>query len=57
MGALTSMPFALEARPWELDLYDGTDISDSLGSSVRFDVSNNKIIRIVPRLDEAVNEE
>jgi NADH dehydrogenase/NADH:ubiquinone oxidoreductase subunit G len=40
-----------------LKKYVGVDVLDSLGSSIRLDVSNNKISRIVPILDESVNEE
>ena len=51
------MPYAYTARPWELKKFVGVDILDSLGSSIRVDVSNNKVIRIVPILEEFVNEE
>lgn len=57
VGALTSMPFAFMTRPWELTTYENIDILDSLASSIRLDVCNNKIFRVLPVLDEAVNEE
>ena len=55
--ALTSMPYAFNARSWELKKFKSIDIFDSLGSSIRIDVSNNKILRIVPFLNESINEE
>ncbi len=57
VGALTSMPYAFIARSWELVNFDNIDILDSLASSVRVDIANNKIMRIVPLLDEFINEE
>lgn len=48
VGALTSMPFAFTARPWELIGFEGIDILDSLASSIRIDVANNKVMRVVP---------
>jgi NADH dehydrogenase/NADH:ubiquinone oxidoreductase subunit G len=57
VGALTSMPFAFKARPWELIKVYSIDILDSMASSVRLDVRNNLIMRIVPSLNEEINEE
>jgi len=57
VGALTSMPFAFSARPWELVNYFSIDVMDALGSSIRVDIFNNKIYRVLPILDENVNEE
>lgn len=57
VGALTSMPYAFTARSWELSNFESIDILDSLASSIRVDVANNKVMRIVPLLDEQVNEE
>src|SRR6202012_5350611 len=57
VGALTSMPYAFTARAWELEKYNTIDVMDALGSAIRVDIVNNKIVRILPRLDEAVNEE
>jgi len=57
VGALTSMPYAFSARPWELSNFDSIDILDSLASSVSLSIANNKVSRIIPLLDESVNEE
>lgn len=57
VGALTSMPYAFTARSWELNNINSIDILDSLASSVRIDVVNNKVMRILPNLDEDVNED
>jgi len=57
VGALTSMPYAFTARPWELNSYESIDIMDSLASSISLGIANNKIMRIVPVLNESVNEE
>lgn len=57
VGALTSMPYAFVARSWELKKFYSIDILDSLGSSIRLDVVSNKIVRIVPSLNENVNGE
>lgn len=43
VGALTSMPYAYSARSWELKKYQSIDILDSLGSSIRVDISNIKL--------------
>lgn len=57
VGALTSMPYAFNARPWELTHVDTVDILDAMASSIRLDIINNKVIRVLPVLDEMVNEE
>jgi NADH-quinone oxidoreductase chain G len=57
VGALTSMPFAFTARPWELQGVRSIDILDSLASSIRIDVLNNKVMRVLPLLNESINEE
>ena len=57
VGALTSMPYAFHKRSWENDRIESIDIIDSLASSVRFDVVEDKIVRILPGLDENVNGE
>lgn len=57
VGALTSMPYAFSARSWELKKFKSIDILDALGSSIRVDIINNNISRIVPYMDEIVNEE
>lgn len=57
VGALTSMPYAFTSRSWELNNIETIDILDSLGSSISIDIVHNKVKRIVPLLDENVNEE
>jgi len=57
VGALTSMPFAFKARPWEYNKIQSVDLSDALGASIRIDVVSNRVARILPCLDENVNEE
>ena len=51
------MPYAFVARSWELKKFYSIDILDSLGSSIRLDVVSNKIVRIVPSLNENINGE
>lgn len=43
------MPFAFTVRPWEITSIDSIDILDSVASSIRIDVVNNKVVRILPR--------
>jgi NADH-quinone oxidoreductase subunit G len=57
MGALTSKPYAFTARPWELRSFKGVDCFDSLGSSIRIDLRGLEIMRILPRINESLNEE
>jgi len=57
VGALTSKPYAFRARPWELQGTESVDVTDAVGASIRVDARNNEVMRIVPRLNEAVNEE
>ncbi|MBV1704991.1 MAG: NADH-quinone oxidoreductase subunit NuoG, partial [Hyphomicrobiales bacterium] len=57
VGALTAKPGAFKARPWELTKTDGVDVMDALGSAIRIDTRGRETVRILPRLDEAVNEE
>jgi len=57
VGALTSMPYAFKVRNWEIVYYSNIDFLDSLASSIRLHIYSNKIIRILPLLDEAINEE
>jgi len=57
VGALTSKPYAFRARPWELQGTESIDVTDAVGASIRVDARNNEVMRIVPRLNEAVNEE
>ena len=57
VGALTSMPYAFKVRSWEVVHYSNIDFLDALGSSIRLHIYSNKIIRILPLLDENLNEE
>lgn len=57
VGALTSKSYAFVARPWELFRTDTIDCFDALGSSIRIDQRSNEILRILPRLNEDINEE
>lgn len=57
VGALTSKPYAFNARPWELRKTESIDVMDALGSSIRVDARGAAVMRIIPRLNEEVNEE
>ncbi|MEM9168681.1 MAG: NADH-quinone oxidoreductase subunit NuoG [Pseudomonadota bacterium] len=57
VGALTSKPYAFNARPWELTKTETIDVMDAVGSNIRVDARGREILRILPRLHEDVNEE
>ena len=57
VGALTSKPYAFNARPWELRKTESIDVMDAVGSSIRVDARGREVLRILPRLHEGVNEE
>jgi NADH-quinone oxidoreductase subunit G len=57
VGALTNKPYAFAARPWELQKTESIDVHDAIGSNIRIDTRGNAVLRILPRLNEAVNEE
>lgn len=57
VGALTSKPFAFTARSWELRNTESIDVSDALGANIRVDSRGTEVMRIVPRMNEEVNEE
>lgn len=57
VGALTSKPFAFTARPWELTKTESIDVMDALGSAIRVDTRGREVMRIMPRVNEQVNEE
>jgi NADH-quinone oxidoreductase subunit G len=57
VGALTSKPYAFMARPWELKKTESIDVMDAVGSAIRVDTRGNEVMRVLPRLNEAVNEE
>lgn len=57
VGALTSRPYAFEARPWELRKTETIDVMDAIGSNIRVDARGREILRVLPRLNDDVNEE
>lgn len=57
VGALTSRPYAFNARPWELTKTESIDVMDAVGSNIRVDARGREILRILPRLHEGINEE
>src|ERR1700710_2578260 len=57
VGALTSKPYAFAARPWELGKTESIDVMDAVGSAIRVDTRGREVMRILPRVNEAVNEE
>ncbi|MGB4101247.1 MAG: NADH-quinone oxidoreductase subunit NuoG [Alphaproteobacteria bacterium] len=56
VGALTSKPYAFVARPWELQKTESIDVMDAVGCNIRIDARGNEVLRILPRLNEDVNE-
>jgi NADH-quinone oxidoreductase subunit G len=57
VGALTSKPYAFAARPWELGKTESIDVTDAVGSAIRVDTRGREVMRILPRVNEDVNEE
>jgi NADH-quinone oxidoreductase subunit G len=57
VGALTSRPYSFKARPWELSKTESVDVMDALGANIRVDARGKEVMRILPRLNELVNEE
>ncbi len=57
VGALTSKPYAFEARPWELKKTETIDVMDAVGSNIRVDAYGWEVKRILPRVNEDINEE
>lgn len=57
VGALTSKPYSFVARPWELRKTETIDVMDAVGSNIRVDARGNEVLRVLPRLNEDVNEE
>ncbi len=57
VGALTSKPYAFMARPWELTKTPSIDAMDALGSAIRVDARGREVMRILPRVNDAINEE
>lgn len=57
VGALTSKPYSFNARPWELRKTESIDVMDAVGSNIRIDARGGEVLRVLPRLNEDVNEE
>ena len=57
VGALTSKPYAFEARPWELRKTESVDVMDAVGSNIRVDSRGNAVLRVLPRGNDEINEE
>jgi NADH-quinone oxidoreductase subunit G len=57
VGALTSKPYEFKARPWELRKTETIDVMDAVGSNIRVDSRGREVLRILPRTNDAVNEE
>jgi len=57
VGALTHRPWAFTARPWELRKTESIDVMDAVGSAIRVDCRGREVVRILPRNNDAVNEE
>jgi NADH-quinone oxidoreductase subunit G len=57
VGALTSNPYAFNARPWELKKTESVDVMDAVGCAIRVDTKGGEVMRVLPRLNEDVNEE
>src|SRR5207302_185674 len=57
VGALTAKPYAFEARSWEMRKTESVDVLDALGSNIRVDARGGQVMRVLPRLNDDVNEE
>jgi|LNFM01.1.fsa_nt_gb NADH-quinone oxidoreductase subunit G len=57
VGALTHRPWAFNARPWEMRKTESIDVMDALGAAIRVDTRGREVMRILPRNNDAVNEE
>jgi len=57
VGALTSKPYAFNARPWELDKVESIDVMDAIGANIRVDSRRGAVLRIMPVINDDVNEE
>lgn len=57
VGALTSKPYAFNARPWELEKVESVDVMDAVGSNIRVDSRRGAVLRILPVVNDDVNEE
>ena len=57
VGALTSKPYAFKARPWELKKTESIDVHDALGSNIQVHSRGVEVVRVIPRLNDDINEE
>ncbi|MCW2236693.1 NADH-quinone oxidoreductase subunit NuoG [Azospirillum canadense] len=57
VGALLSKPYAFTARPWELRKTETIDVLDAIGSNIRVDTRGPEVMRVLPRVNEDINEE
>ncbi|WWD15773.1 NADH dehydrogenase (quinone), G subunit [Kwoniella shandongensis] len=57
VGALTSKPYAFQARPWELKKTESVDVLDALGSNIRIDSRGVQVMRVQPKINDEINEE
>lgn len=57
VGALTNKPYAFHGRPWELTKTESIDVLDAVGSNIRIDSRGTEVLRVLPRLNEDINEE
>ena len=57
VGALTSKPYIFEARPWELKKTESIDVMDAIGSNIRVDTYGWEVKRILPKINDDINEE
>ncbi|HRJ69136.1 MAG TPA: NADH-quinone oxidoreductase subunit NuoG [Beijerinckiaceae bacterium] len=57
VGALTAKPYAFQGRAWEFQKTESIDVMDALGSAIRVDTRGREVMRVLPRVNEAVNEE
>src|SRR5271169_4531562 len=57
VGALTSKPYAFAARPWELNKTESVDVMDAVGSAIRIDTRGSEVMRILPRINDDINDE
>ena len=57
VGALTSKPYAFRARPWELKKTESIDVHDAVGSAIRVDARGVEVMRVLPRLNDDINQE
>src|ERR1700757_1318666 len=57
VGALTSKPYAFAARPWELNKTESIDVMDAVGSAIRVDTRGSEVMRILPRINDEINDE